>query len=307
MSLFQRLKEGLAKTSNNLRNKIQTVFQPGVLTDEFLDDLEAVLVQADVGVKATSDLIQTLREQSRKNPVRTEEDLYRLMAETVSAIFLSVDEPLRVSGDAPTVYVVVGVNGSGKTTTIAKLAKRWTDQGKKVILAAADTFRAAADDQLAVWAKRTGADLISHRQGSDPGAVAFDAARAAIARKADLLLVDTAGRLHTKKNLMEELKKIIRVVSREIPGAPHEVILVMDGTTGQNGLAQAKVFAESTFVTGICITKLDGSSKGGIAVAIADELGIPVKLVGVGESAEDLRDFNSRHFAYGLFGMDDVL
>ncbi|MGI6163163.1 MAG: signal recognition particle-docking protein FtsY [Bacillota bacterium] len=307
MSLFQRLKEGLAKTSDNLRSKIQTIFQPGVLTDEFLDDLEAVLIQADVGVKATSGLIETLREESRKQPVKTEEDLYRIMAKKVAEIFLAVDEPLRVSNDGPTVYVMVGVNGSGKTTTIAKLAKRWADQGKKVILAAADTFRAAADDQLAVWAKRTGADLISHQQGSDPGAVAFDATRAAIARKADLVLVDTAGRLHTKKNLMEELKKIIRVISREIPGAPHEVILVIDGTTGQNGLAQAKVFAGEAGVTGICITKLDGSSKGGIAAAIASELGIPVKLVGVGEGADDLKDFDPTHFAFSLFGVDGQL
>ncbi len=304
MGLFERLKEGLAKTSSNLRHRIQTIFQPGALTDEFLDDLEAVLIQADVGVAATSSLIESLREENRKQFFETEEELYRIMAEKVAEIFISVDEPLEVSSEAPTVYVMVGVNGSGKTTTIAKLAKRWTDQDKRVILAAADTFRAAADDQLAVWAERTGAGLIRHKQGSDPGAVAFDAAKASIARKADLLLVDTAGRVHTKKNLMEELKKIIRVISREIPNAPHEVILVIDGTTGQNGLAQAKVFAGSCGVTGICITKLDGSSKGGIAVAIASELGVPVKLVGVGEKAEDLKDFNPRHFAYSLFGVD---
>ncbi|HHY11964.1 MAG TPA: signal recognition particle-docking protein FtsY [Firmicutes bacterium] len=304
MSFFQRLKQGLARTSSNLRSKIQDIFQPGALTDEFLDELEAVLIQSDVGVAATSGLIDSLREESRGKSFETEEDLYRMMAEKVTGIFASVDAPLQAAEDGPTVYVMVGVNGSGKTTTIAKLAQRWTDQGKKVILAAADTFRAAADDQLAVWAKRTGADLIRHRQGSDPGAVAFDAARAAIARKADLLLVDTAGRLHTKKNLMEELKKIMRVISREIPGSPHEVVLVIDGTTGQNGLIQARVFAQNVGVTGLCITKLDGSSKGGIAVAIASELGIPVKLVGVGEKAEDLRDFHPRSFAYSLFGID---
>ena len=201
----------------------------------------------------------------------------------------------------PTVYTLVGVNGSGKTTTIAKLAKRWRDQGKSVIMAAADTFRAAAEDQLEVWAKRTGSTMIAHQPGSDPGAVAFDAVRSALARNADLVLVDTAGRLHTQRNLIEELKKIIRVIGREIPEAPHEVILVIDGTTGQNGLHQAKVFAEAAGVTGICITKLDGSSKGGIAVAIASEMRLPVKLVGIGEAAEDLRDFDRGRLP-ALFG-----
>ena len=304
MSFFQRLKEGLTKTSSSIRTKIQAVFQPGMLSDEFLDDLEAVLIQADVGVKATTNLIETLRKEGLKQSIGSEEELYRVMAEKVSEMFLAVHRPLAVSTEGPTVYVMVGVNGSGKTTTMAKIANRWTDQGKKVILAAGDTFRAAADDQLAVWAKRTGAGLISHKQGSDPGAVTFDAMRAAIARNAHLVLVDTAGRLHTKKNLMEELKKVLRIISREVPGAPHEVILAIDGTTGQNGLAQAKVFAEAVGVTGICITKLDGSSKGGMALAIANELGIPIKLVGFGESAEDLKDFEPKPFAYGLFGID---
>ncbi|HHT84770.1 MAG: signal recognition particle-docking protein FtsY [Bacillota bacterium] len=306
MGLFQKLKQGLARTSNNIRSKIQSIFQPGALTDEFLDELEAVLIQADVGVEATTALIDSLREESRGKSFETVEDLYRTMAEEVAGIFASIDAPLKVAGQGPTVYTMVGVNGSGKTTTIAKLAHRYTSQNKKVVLAAADTFRAAAGDQLEVWAKRTGADLVRHSHGSDPGAVAFDAARAAIARKADLLLVDTAGRLHTKKNLMEELKKVIRVISREIPGAPHEVILVIDGTTGQNGLIQARVFARAVDITGLCITKLDGSSKGGIAVAIASELGIPVKLVGVGEQASDLRDFDARGFAHSLFGIDQV-
>jgi fused signal recognition particle receptor len=304
VSLFQRLKQGLAKTSSSIRNKIQSIFQPGALTDEFLEELEAVLLQADVGVEATAALIDALRDDSRNKSFETVEDLYRMMAEKVVDIFAAVDAPLKVADEGPTVYAMVGVNGSGKTTTIAKLAHRYTQQNKKVILAAADTFRAAADDQLAVWAKRTGADLVKHSHGSDPGAVAFDAARAAVARKADLLLVDTAGRLHTKKNLMEELKKIIRVLAREIHGAPHEIILVIDGTTGQNGLIQAREFAQAVDITGLCITKLDGSSKGGIAVAIASELGIPVKLVGVGEQAEDLRDFDARSFAYSLFGID---
>jgi len=305
MSLFKEFKKGLGRTSKHLRQKIQSVFRGQAITEEFLDDLEAILIQSDVGVKAALELRENLREESRKRPIRTENEFYEVMAQKVEEIFETVNEPLRVASQGPTVYVMVGVNGSGKTTTIAKLAKRWKDQGKKVILAAADTFRAAAKDQLAIWAKRVDADIISHQEGSDPGAVAFDAARAALARKADLLLVDTAGRLHTNKNLMEELKKIVRVVSREIPGAPHEVILVIDGTTGQNGLSQAKTFAERVGVTGICITKLDGSSKGGIAVAIAKELKIPVKLVGVGEGVDDLQDFEPHAFALGLFCIDE--
>lgn len=305
MNLFKEFKKGLARTSKNLRQKIQSIFQGQAITEEFLDDLEAILIQSDVGVKATLELRENVREESRKCPIRTENELYEVMAQKVEEIFKTVNEPLRVASQGPTVYVMVGVNGSGKTTTVAKLAKRWRDQGKKVILAAADTFRAAAQDQLAIWAKRVGADIISHQEGSDPGAVAFDAARAALARRADLLLVDTAGRLHTNKNLMEELKKIVRVLSREIPGAPHEVILVIDGTTGQNGLSQAKIFAEQVGVTGICITKLDGSSKGGIAVAIAKELKIPVKLVGVGEGVDDLKDFEPHAFALGLFCIDE--
>ncbi len=306
MGFYQKLKQGLVKTSRSLRSKIQGIFSPGVLTDEFLDDLEAVLLQADVGLVATSNLMSSIRSENRDKRFETEEDLYRMMAEKVASMFESVYAPLVTAPVGPTVYVMVGVNGSGKTTTIAKLAKRWRNEDRRVVMAAADTFRAAADDQLAIWAERTGSDLIRHRHGSDPGAVAFDAARAAVARKAHLLLVDTAGRLHTNRNLLEELKKIIRVLSREIPDSPHETLLVMDGTTGQNGLNQAGVFAREVGVTGLCITKLDGSSKGGIALAITGELGIPVKLVGVGEKVEDLKDFHARDFAYGLFGIEPV-
>jgi len=304
MSFFQKFREGLAKTSKNLRDKIQDIFRPGVLTEDFLEELEAILIQSDVGVKASMELKETLRQEARKRPVKSEDDLYDIMSQKVEEIFADIFQPLRVADEGPTVYVLVGVNGSGKTTTLAKLGKRWIDQGKKVIAAAADTFRAAAEDQLEVWAKRIGMDVISHQEGSDPGAVAFDAVRAALARKADLVLVDTAGRLHTKKNLMEELKKIIRVISREIPDSPHEVLLVIDGTTGQNGLSQAKVFLESVEVTGICVTKLDGSAKGGVTLAIARELGIPVKLVGMGEGVGDLKDFDPKAFAAGLFGRE---
>ncbi len=301
MRFFDRFKEGLAKTSKSIREKVLEVFQPGRITPEFLDDLEEALLQADVGVRATSLLRERLQEASKKTPIQTEDELFEVMEVLVKDIFDQVSRPLAVAPQGPTVYVMVGVNGSGKTTTIGKLAKKLEDRGKSVIVAAADTFRAAAGEQLAVWAKRSGATIISHQEGSDPGAVAFDAVRSAVARKADYVLVDTAGRLHTKRNLIEELKKLLRIISREIPGAPHEVLLVIDGTTGQNGLAQAEVFTEAAGVTGICLTKLDGSSKGGIAVAIAQDLKIPVKLAGVGEALEDLREFDSESFAKALF------
>jgi fused signal recognition particle receptor len=301
MDLFDKFREGLAKSSKSIRDKVQGIFAPGRITTEFLDELEEALIQADVGVEAASLLRDRIQEENRKRGMRTEDELFGVMSELVKSVFDRVAAPLEVAEEGPTVYVLIGVNGSGKTTTIAKLAKRWKDRGKTVIMAAADTFRAAAGDQLAVWAQRTGSTMIQHQEGSDPGAVAFDAVKSAMARKTDLVLVDTAGRLHTKKNLVEELKKVVRVIGRELPGAPHEVLLVIDGTTGQNGLSQARVFTEAAGVTGICLTKLDGSSKGGIAIAIADELKIPVKLVGIGEGMDDLKDFDSEAFAKALF------
>ncbi len=301
VSFFQNLKLGLAKTSKSLREKILGVFQPGKISPDFLDDLEEVLIQADVGVQAASLLRDKVQEQNSRTPISTTEDLFGVMGDMVKTIFDEIQKPLNVAETGPTVYLMVGVNGSGKTTTIGKLAKTLQDKNKSVIVAAGDTFRAAAGEQLAVWAKRTGATIISHQEGSDPGAVVFDAMRSAIARKADYVLVDTAGRLHTKKNLLEELKKIVRIISREVPGAPHEVILVIDGTTGQNGLSQARVFMEAVGVTGICLTKLDGSSKGGIAVAIAQDLKLPVKLVGIGESVDDLKQFDSAAFSRAIF------
>ena len=301
MSFLGKFREGMAKTSKNLREKVLGVFTPGRLTPDFLDMLEEALIEADIGVEATMAITERVQEESKKNAIRDDEDLFSVMSGVVQNILEEVDAPLKAAPSGPTVYVLVGVNGSGKTTTIGKLAKRFTSSGKSVIVAAADTFRAAAQDQLAVWAKRSGATMISHQEGSDPGAVAFDAIKSAIARKVDVVLVDTAGRLQTKKNLMEELRKVMRVITREVPDAPHEVILVVDGTTGQNGLAQARVFTEVAGVTGICVTKLDGTSKGGIAVAIAKALGIPVKLVGCGEDVEDLRDFDPESFAKALF------
>lgn len=302
MNLFEKMKQGLARSSKSLRDKVQGIFVPGHITPEFLDDLEEALIQSDVGVQVAALLRERIQEENRKRGLKSEDELFGVMAELVEEIFDGVTEPLRLSDEGPTVYVLIGVNGSGKTTTIAKMAKRWKDQGKSVVMAAADTFRAAAGDQLAVWAQRTGSMIVQHQEGSDPGAVAFDAVKSAVARKADLVLVDTAGRLHTQKNLVEELKKVIRVIGRELPGAPHEVLLVIDGTTGQNGLNQARIFTGAAGVTGICVTKLDGSSKGGIAVAIAEELKIPVKLVGVGESMDDLREFDSGAFSKALFG-----
>ncbi len=301
MSLFGKFKDGLAKTSKNLREKVLAVFQPGRLSQDFLDELEEALIQADIGVETAGKLRDRVQEESRKSALRTEGELFAVLESLVRDLLVGVSSPLAVADSGPTVYVLVGVNGSGKTTTVGKLAGRFASEGKSVIVAAADTFRAAAEDQLAVWAKRAGATMISHQEGSDPGAVAFDAIRSAIAKRTDVVLVDTAGRLQTKKNLMEELRKVMRVISREVPGAPHEVILVIDGTTGQNGLSQARVFTEASGVTGICVTKLDGTSRGGIAVAISESLKIPVKLVGMGEGIEDLRDFDASSFAKALF------
>ncbi len=304
MGFLGRFAEGLKKTSSGIREKVLGVFQPGRITPEFLDELEEILIGADVGTRAASLLRDRVREQNKKASIQTTGDLFGVMESMVAGLFQEVAAPLKVAPEGPTVYVMVGVNGSGKTTTIGKLANSLTGEGKSVIVAAADTFRAAAREQLAVWARRSGASIISHKEGSDPGAVAFDAVRSAIAREIDFVLVDTAGRFHTRKNLIEELKKVLRVIARELPGAPHEVLLVIDGTTGQNGLAQAKVFTEAAGVTGICLTKLDGSSKGGIAVAIAEDLKMPVKLAGVGESAEDLREFDPTAFAQALFQRD---
>ena len=258
MSLFQKLRQGLKRTSANLRDAVSGIFTGGRVTGEFLDDLEEVLLMSDVGVKAAMALRDRVQEENKKRNLKSPDELFGVMEELVAGILKGVAEPLKTASSGPTVYVLVGVNGAGKTTTIAKLADRWRSQGKSVIMAAADTFRAAAQDQLEVWAKRTGSSIIAHQPGSDPGAVAYDAVRSAVARNVDFVLVDTAGRLHTKRNLIEELRKIIRVIRRELPGAPHEVILVIDGTTGQNGLNQAKVFTEAAEVTGVCITKLDG-------------------------------------------------
>ncbi|HHY34500.1 MAG TPA: signal recognition particle-docking protein FtsY [Firmicutes bacterium] len=304
MGLFEKLKASLSKTSAFLREGIDRALRPGAIGPESFEEIEALLIQVDVGVKAAGEIVEEVKERLKREKIQDPGRLVSLIEEKVAAILSTTSKPLRVSDSPPTVYLLVGVNGSGKTTTAAKLAYRWTSQGKTAIAAACDTFRAAAAEQLEVWSRRVGMEIIKHQEGSDPAAVAFDAAHAALARRKDLLVVDTAGRLHTKKNLMEELRKVVRVIAREIPGAPHEILLVIDGTTGQNGLIQARVFTEAVGVTGVVLTKLDGSAKGGIAVAIAGELGLPIKLVGVGEGLDDLKDFDPAGFAKALFAGD---
>ncbi|MHB1419024.1 MAG: signal recognition particle-docking protein FtsY [Bacillota bacterium] len=299
---FSRLKEGLTKTRQGLVNKIGDVVRGyHQLDEEFYQELEDVLIQADVGINTSVELLDQVRRRAREEKVNTPEGVQVLLQEEITGIMSRESVPLNIVPDGTTVIVAVGVNGVGKTTTIGKLAERFKQEGKKVLLAAGDTFRAAAIEQLEVWAQRSGVPLIKHQEGSDPAAVAFDAIQAARARKIDVVIIDTAGRLQTKTNLMEELKKIRRVIEREMPGAPHEVLLVLDATTGQNALIQAKMFAEAAGVTSIALTKLDGTAKGGIVIAITREMDIPVKLIGIGERIDDLRDFEPREFVRALF------
>jgi fused signal recognition particle receptor len=303
MGFFDRLKEGLSKTRKGFTEKIeQIVTGYAAIDDDLLDDLEAVLLAADVGARTTAALLADIKAAVRAKEINGPDDLVPFLRRRIAAILAAGEAaPCQAEG-GPTVIVVVGVNGVGKTTTIAKLGHYYRDQGRRVLLAAGDTFRAAAGEQLEIWAKRIGAEIIRHQEGADPAAVAFDAVQAAKARGAGILIVDTAGRLHTKANLMEELKKVHRVIARELPGAPHEVLLVLDATTGQNALSQAKLFKEAVDVTGLVLTKLDGTAKGGVIVAVGSELGLPVKWVGVGEKMEDLRPFKADDFAAALFG-----
>lgn len=302
--LLASLSERLTKTRASIVGQVQSlVMRHPTFDSEFLDELEAILLQADVGVNTTGQLLsglsQSLKESGQGKALSGEEVLARLKGEIVT--HLGPPEPLAEAAEGPTVIMVVGVNGTGKTTTVGKLCYRFGKLGDQVILGATDTFRAAAIDQLEIWGKRAGARVIRHEEGADPAAVAYDACQAAKARGADYVILDTAGRLHTHVNLMRELEKIKRVVEREIPGAPHEVLLVLDSTSGQNGLSQATTFKEAVEVTGIVLTKLDGTAKGGVVLAIRDSLGIPVKLIGIGEGIEDLRDFNPREFADAIF------
>jgi len=301
IGLFGRLREGLAKTRETLLGKVETLFQGHPKIDEdFLESLEEILLGADFGMAVTQELIAALRRRLKTERDPDPRRLREIMAEEIGARLQS-DQPWMLPAQRPCVIMLVGVNGVGKTTTIGKLAAQFVGEGKRVVIGAGDTFRAAAGEQLQVWGERAGAEVIRHAEGADPGAVAFDAARAAVARGADVLLLDTAGRLHTKVNLMEELKKVRRVLAREIPGAPHETWLVLDATTGQNALAQARTFRTAVEATGLVLTKLDGTAKGGIVVAIGAELGIGVRFVGIGEGVADLRPFNAAEFVAALF------
>jgi fused signal recognition particle receptor len=302
MSFFQRLKESLTKTKENLTGKIEAVLKGyGTIDESLYEELEEALIQADVGVETSGKLIAELRTRAKEHRIKDPGILREQLMDIIKAV-LSEEETKPAGPEAsPKVIMVVGVNGTGKTTTIGKLAHLFRQEGKKVILAAADTFRAAAIDQLEIWGNRAGADVIRHQEGADPAAVAYDGLRAALSRRADVLIVDTAGRLHTKSNLMEELKKISRVLGREVAGAPHETLLVLDATTGQNALAQAKIFQKAIGLTGIVLTKLDSTAKGGIVIGIKDALGIPVKFVGTGERADDLQPFRPADFVQALF------
>lgn len=304
MGFFSRLKESLTKTRQDFVQKIdKLVLQHKSIDDDFYNELEEVLIQADVGVITAVDLVGRVRRTVKEKRIEDARELKTILKEHIRDVLGEENYPLNISNisSLPAVVMVVGVNGVGKTTTIGKLAHLYKSQGKKVLLGAADTFRAAAIDQLEVWSNRVGVELIKHREGADPAAVAFDSLQAAKARRADLLIIDTAGRLHTKSNLMEELKKMSRVLNREMPGAPHEVLLVLDATTGQNAVSQARMFGEAAGVTGIALTKLDGSGKGGVVIAIKQALNIPVKLVGIGEGLDDLRPFNAGEFVEALF------
>lgn len=300
---FSRLRAGLAKTRAGLASRVEGLLsgRGGRIDESVYEGLEEALVLADAGVTATMSIMERLRERAKREAPKGAEDLKRMLKEEIAALLRPVARPLALDPPGLAAAMVVGVNGSGKTTSVGKLAWRLQREGRQVIIGAADTFRAAAIEQLQVWGRRAGAAVIAHEPGADPAAVAFDAAQAAVARGADVLLVDTAGRLHTRTNLMEELRKVHRVMTSRLGQPLREVLLVLDATTGQNGLVQARQFAEAVPLTGIVLTKLDGTAKGGIVIAIASELGLPVKLVGVGEGAEDLQDFAPEAFAEALF------
>ena len=304
-SWFQRLTDSLSKTRKNLVTQIQSLLQIGRRIDEeLMEEIEEILIQSDVGVNATMTLMNNVRGIVEERSINESADLEAVIKEQVQNMLGQDNPPISVH-DNPHIILVLGVNGAGKTTTIGKLCHRFKSEGKSVLVAAADTFRAAAAEQLQIWCERTGADLIRSNEGTDPASVVFDALHAAQSRKTDVLIIDTAGRLHTKKPLMDELAKIGRVISREIPKAPHEVLLIIDGTAGQNAIIQAQVFNEAVPVTGVAVTKLDGTAKGGIVIAIRQEIGVPIKLIGIGEQLDDLRDFVAQDFVSALFANDD--
>ncbi|MBW2156916.1 MAG: signal recognition particle-docking protein FtsY [Deltaproteobacteria bacterium] len=297
---YKRLKSGLSKTRKLLSTDINDLFAGNrKIDDELLEELEELLITSDIGVQTTQDLIESISKKSSK--ISGPEELKAMLKEKILELLSPELPTTREITDKPHVIMVIGVNGVGKTTTIGKLASRAASSGKKVILVAADTFRAAAIEQLDIWSQKAGVDIIKHKENSDPAAVSYDGIEAAVARDADMVLVDTAGRIHTKVNLMEELKKIKRTISKKLPGAPHEVLLILDATTGQNALSQVKQFNDAIDVTGIALTKLDGTAKGGIVVSICSTLEIPLKYIGVGEKIEDLQEFDPIQFVDALF------
>ena len=303
--VFKRLTEGLAKTRNSIVSGFESLFSgENKIDDDFYESIEEILVMSDVGVKTSDDIIESLKEKVKEKKIKNASECRELLKQ-------SIEEQMNVPDDAydfinkKSVVMLIGVNGAGKTTTVGKLASQYKALGKKVMIAAADTFRAAAIDQVATWAERAGVELIAQKEGSDPAAVVFDAVRAAKSRDVDILICDTAGRLQNKKNLMDELNKIDRVITREYPEAARETMVVLDGATGQNALSQARIFNEAAKISGIVMTKLDGTAKGGIAIAVQGELGIPVKYIGVGEKIDDLQKFNPHDFVNALFGDDD--
>ena len=303
---FSRLKEGLSKTRNNIVRGIDSVFSGfSSIDDEFYEELEEILIMGDIGVNATGEILERLKGQVKENHIKEPSECKSFLIESIKEQ-MRVDETAYRFEQEQSVVLVIGVNGVGKTTSVGKLAGILKGQGKKVLIAAADTYRAAACEQLTEWANRAGVDIITGAEGADPSSVVFDAVSAAKARRADVLICDTAGRLHNKKNLMGELKKMNRIIDREFPGVHRENLIVLDGTTGQNALNQAREFGETADLTGIILTKMDGTSKGGIAVAIQSELQIPVKYIGVGEKLEDLQKFDPDQFVNALFEVEEV-
>ncbi len=300
MGFLDKLKSGLLKTRQNMVERVEAILQTRKIDETTIEEIEEVLITSDLGAEVADELIRTLRGKVGTGEVRSPEDVRSYLRAEMSSI-LGRSQPLVIFGEKPFVILAVGVNGAGKTTTIGKLASRFISEGNSVILAAADTFRAAAIEQLEIWAQRTGADIIKHQSGSDPAAVAYDAVEAAKARGIDVVIIDTAGRLHTKSPLMEELKKITRVIKKSMPDAPQEILLVVDATTGQNAVTQTRLFNDAVGITGIALTKLDGTAKGGIIFAIKRGLGVPVRLIGIGEGVDDLKDFSPEDFVKALF------
>lgn len=301
--VFLKLKESLTKTKENLVKKVDNLLLGKKEIDaEFLDELEEILISADIGIVATEKLIGLVKDKACRRELDQPGVIKDYLKKEILEILQKQEHPLVIPDNGTFAIMVLGVNGTGKTTTIAKLANRWKEQGKSVLIVAADTFRAAAVDQLEVWGGRIGCEVIKQRMGSDPSAVVFDAVQAAKSRNIDLMIIDTAGRLHTKVNLMDELKKIKRIMGREMEGSPHEVLLILDATTGQNGIIQAREFKEALGVTGIVLTKLDGTAKGGMIIGISEELQIPLRYIGIGEKIDDLREFQAEEFVDALFG-----